>query len=529
MTGQRIAAAAVIAVAISSSLESSHGFVSPMAMAPSNRYSCNARTVGPQSPITGSDGISCRRSQLSATSLSKQQDTSSISTLVTDLSKSLSNIASIALLSTALLFHPSPAMAENELAAKYGNGKSFDSSLVDQTCLVDKCSLQAKACLQDDPDCRKGLTCTAKCMGDNTCITGCMARYGDENLDNLLKCTVEDHECIKIAILEGGADVYGQEPRPPAPTVRDFDVRSMEGTWFKVAGYNPNYDCYACQRNTFSASAAKDELQVDVEFSMPRMLPDGSPPPPSQTRESTLNGLQSIAYNDYATHETMVFDTPASASKNVFTLGGKGAGAQERTFARTAHSEGEMFGLKFWENWYVIGENDPDQTEFKFVFYNGKTRQNTYEGAFVYSRSRELSPESMQKVYQIASDAGMNPDGFCKIQNGCFKDAINEESIPNGVGIPSDPVFRRLIASTRISQLLGVEPVAAEGGVLKRLTSSSTTAATSKSTAIPEGSDGNKRAWWYEVGDYLENPNRHFELMDSLRETMDWPQEVKTK
>lgn len=64
-----------------------------------------------------------------------------------------------------------PVYAENELNDKYGGG--LDTSLVDQTCLVDKCSLQAKACLADDPSCRKGLTCTAKCLGDNACITGC--------------------------------------------------------------------------------------------------------------------------------------------------------------------------------------------------------------------------------------------------------------------------------------------------------------------------------------------------------------------
>lgn len=101
------------------------------------------------------------------------------------------------------------ANAEDELYAKYG-GKGLDTSLVDKECLVNRCSLQAKACLQDDPDCRKGLTCTAKCLGDNACITGCFARYGTPNLDGLLKCTIEDNECIKVAILEGGGDAYGK-------------------------------------------------------------------------------------------------------------------------------------------------------------------------------------------------------------------------------------------------------------------------------------------------------------------------------
>lgn len=280
---------------------------------------------------------------------------SSSNNFMNHVTRLLTTVAATAILSASLI---SPAFAEDELAAKYG-GKGFDSSLVDQTCLVDKCSLQAKACLADDPSCRKGLTCTAKCMGDNACITGCMARYGNKNLDNLLKCTIEDHECIKVAILDGGADKYGEEPRAPAPTIRNFDVKSMEGTWFKVVGFNPNYDCYACQRNTFTAPGdansnmfvSNNKMMMDVEFSMPRLLPDGSPPPPKNMRETiqvsdeSMFGSQSIGFNDYNTHEIMVFDspsTPISAASNL--LLGKGT-KNEVSYSRTAHSEGEMFGL----------------------------------------------------------------------------------------------------------------------------------------------------------------------------------------
>lgn len=270
--------------------------------------------------------------------------------------KQLASFFTSVFVSAAFLLH-TPAFAEDELAAKYG-GKGFDSSLVDQTCLVDKCSVQAKSCLAEDPSCRKGLTCTAKCLGDNACITGCMARYGNSNLDNLLKCTIEDNECIKVAILPGGADELGSEPRAPAPTVQNFNVQSMVGTWYKVVGFNPNYDCYACQRNTFtppeetagSPFGATDKLQMDVEFSMPHLMPDGSPPPPKNVRE-TINeddglfyGSQSIGFNDYETHETMVFDNAKAATRASNLVLGKDT-ANEATYQRTAHSEGEMFGL----------------------------------------------------------------------------------------------------------------------------------------------------------------------------------------
>ena len=294
------------------------------------------------------------------------------------LAKRFAAVASAAALAAALVFTPFAASAENELADKYG-GKGFDSSLVDQNCLVDKCSVQAKACLADDPSCRKGLTCTAKCLGDNSCITGCFARFGNKNLDNLLKCTIEDHDCIKIAILPGGADKFGDEPMAPKTTVANFNYKSLEGTWFKVVGFNPNYDCYACQRNTFAlptegemgnndatlvAAYNKDPyMNMEVQFHMPHLLPDGTPPPPKQVRESLAvfgkddlrknkgdnkenMGLLSIGLNEYNTNEVMVFDDATSLDKGKQTnlVLNKGRG-NEASYSRTAHSEGEMFGL----------------------------------------------------------------------------------------------------------------------------------------------------------------------------------------
>ena len=266
----------------------------------------------------------------------------------------VSGIAVGGFISSMVMFS-GPVWAENELSDRYGSG--LDTSLVDQTCLVDKCSLQAKACLKDDPNCRKGLTCTAKCLGDNACITGCMARYGNQNLDRLLKCTIEDHECIKVAILPGGADKFGDEPRAPAPTVQNFDPRSLEGNWYKVVGYNPNYDCYACQKNSFQAAPSSNpllpvsnKLDMEVQFSMPHLLPDGSPPPPTNVREmirtdsdGQIRGAQaSIALNDYYTRETMVFDQSYNPLNNLVWTNKDG---QSVSYSRTAHSEGEMFGL----------------------------------------------------------------------------------------------------------------------------------------------------------------------------------------
>ena len=64
--------------------------------------------------------------------------------------------------------------------------------------------------------------------------------------------------------------------------------------------------------------------------------------------------------------------------------------------------------IEFWENWYVIGENDPNQLEFKFTCYNGKTSQNTCEGAFACSRTPELDPIIYENRFSCTRSSSMN-------------------------------------------------------------------------------------------------------------------------
>jgi len=249
----------------------------------------------------------------------------------------------VAALAGSLLVSGSPAWAENELA-DLANSKST-SELVDPQCFADKCSLQTKACV-NNPDCTKGLVCTAKCMGDAQCTVGCFARFGNPDLDKVLSCTIEDAECIKIALMKPGADGPLDAPLPPRPII-PVSKSSLQGKWYKVMGWNPMYDCFDCQSNTFDQPSAKevantieaDSMNVEVQYSMPRVRAGMKP----ETFSSVL-------------HEQLEFDT---------TPGSR----------RTAHTEGKMFGLTFWENWYVLGENRPNEPQFKFVYYTGKTLQ----------------------------------------------------------------------------------------------------------------------------------------------------------
>eukprot|EP00967_Tisochrysis_lutea_P049693 scaffold60925_cov37-Tisochrysis_lutea.AAC.2 len=282
-----------------------------------------------------------------------------------------------------------PAFAENELA-ELAQGQ-LKPELIDPQCFAKSCKLQTTACAETG-DCLKGLTCAAKCMGDTECTVGCFARYGNQALDDVLSCTIEDASCLKIAIVEPGADGPLDAPLPPKALV-PVTPASMSGKWYKVMGFNSNYDCYECQRNSFKPVARQQAINiardgqvvdVDVEYTMPRERV-GSPSKSFQAR------LQ----------EKLVFDTTPGSH-------------------RTAHTEGKMFGLTFWENWYVIGTNDRSEDSFRFVYYTGKTLQNKYEGAFVYARKPELPASAMPHIYKLAREAGLEPTNFCAIDNKCF-------------------------------------------------------------------------------------------------------------
>lgn len=50
-----------------------------------------------------------------------------------------------------------------------------------------------------------------------------------------------------------------------------FDIRSLEGRWYKVMGMDARYDCFDCQVNHFSPKPGQPDVMVaDVQFRMPR-------------------------------------------------------------------------------------------------------------------------------------------------------------------------------------------------------------------------------------------------------------------
>ena len=142
------------------------------------------------------------------------------------LSRGLSTaMTSLIVAASTMVFSPLTSFGEDELAA-LANGE-FKPDLVSSECFATSCKQVTKACVEN-ADCKKGLMCTARCLGDSACITGCFARFGNEVLNDLLQCSIEDYKCINIAIITPGAQPPDEVPLPPKALATTFKPSSME-------------------------------------------------------------------------------------------------------------------------------------------------------------------------------------------------------------------------------------------------------------------------------------------------------------
>jgi VDE lipocalin domain len=265
--------------------------------------------------------------------------------------------------------------------AEYAKENKMEKS--DVGCFINKCGEQTKN-LFSNPRGIKGVSCLGRCKGEQSCATRCFAEYGSEDLDNWLSCTIEENECVKVPKnIDNSAENVGYDN-----TVKNFDPKSLIGKWYKTDGLNPNYDLFPCQSNVFTAT---DATELDMDIFLRILQP-----------EEAGGG-----YWDNALKEHMIVD---AAQKNV-----------PNPTKRTMHTSGKMYGLSFYENWYIVGESDGSNgiPPFKLVAYKGHTLQGNYEGSFVYAKDPILPEAAVPAVREAASRVGLNFDSFTRIDNSC--------------------------------------------------------------------------------------------------------------
>eukprot|EP01082_Thalassiosira_pseudonana_P012955 g12679.t1 g12679 contig6:2402781-2404185(-) len=305
----------------------------------------------------------------------------------------LSSLPSAAFAST-----PASTTQKYDGFAEYAKENKMEQS--DVGCFINKCGDQTKQ-LFSNPRGIKGVSCLGRCKGEQSCATRCFAEFGSEDLDNWLSCTIEDYECVKVPKnIDNSAENVGYDT-----TVKKFDPSTLVGKWYKTDGLNPNYDLFDCQSNTFDFSDdTKKELDMGIFFRVPRPEEYGG------------------GFWENSLTEHMIVDAVSPELDN--------------PTGRTMHTAGKMYGLKFTENWYILGESngDNDIPPFKLVAYKGHTLQGNYEEAFVYAKESVLPKEAVGAVREAAAKAGLDFDKFTRIDNTCptTTKSLNDASAGTG-------------------------------------------------------------------------------------------------
>lgn len=253
-----------------------------------------------------------------------------------------------------------------EFAAKGG------AMEVNPACFLTSCGQQTKDCFTNSR-CLKGALCLSRCRGGQECATGCFAEFGGQKLDAWLNCTVEKEKCVSVPPQLIDVKKWFTENVPKKDP--NFDVKSLNGRWYKVRGYNPKYDCYKCQPNTFEYKEGDPVLKADIQLRVPKLKSE------LFWQNTIQERLQILPPDDRATFR----------------------------------AKGEIFGLTFDEDWYVLAGDD----DFKLVAYKGQNLQDIYEGAFIYSRSPTLPASIEAKVRKAAEAQGYTWSKFCVVDNAC--------------------------------------------------------------------------------------------------------------
>ena len=329
----------------------------------------------------------------------------------------VSTVLGLSLAVSPGLVGPSAALADADMATKSASEFSQTAGFeefaadggkmkADPNCFFKECGPQTKACFSN-PACLKGITCLGNCRGEQLCATQCFARFGSEKLNDWLGCTLEDKECVTTGVKQDNTAYYDSAP----PAMKDFTPADLEGEWYKVLGYNPKYDTYPCQINTFT-KLPSGGLSNDILFRVPKPNGGGawvnnfvetmadSKGPQHSRRVETL--VLAEAHINAATNRCPPLQrctrslraalwareeesprrfgcrSEAAVALCMHTCLPKVADVTAPWPPRNKASmtvEGKMFGLTFHEQWYVLGKGDG----YRVVAYKGDTQQGPYE------------------------------------------------------------------------------------------------------------------------------------------------------
>lgn len=229
------------------------------------------------------------------------------------------------------------------------------------TCITRHCTGQISACI-GDALCRQDMQCAGQCAADDTvCTFVCTESYQNPKAAAMMQCLYVDYECLSLPPPDA---LNNATCREPTQHVESVDEDLLNGDWYVLQGFNPLYDCFACQELTFSVNDGK------IDYS--------------------------ALFNMLAANKTEIWVTADMEGEDRSTPG-------------LLKMTGSENGLPDEQDWYVMLLTD----DTLVVYYCGAVLSWHFEGLLVMSKTKELNKDREADIAAILASLDIAEDELC--------------------------------------------------------------------------------------------------------------------
>jgi len=280
----------------------------------------------------------------------------------------------------------SALMAVALLAAPFQSAWAEENLAKVAPCLLSKCQLPLAKCILN-PSCAADLTCVIACSGqpdESSCQINCGNNFENDVVVEFNKCALSAKKCVPQrpdkGLVPGDKKwdpVKGRYPVPPPESVSDdFEVSKMTGRWYITAGLNPLFDTFDCQVHFFEGMAP-------TEKSPGRLV-------------GKINWRINEVDGEFISRSTVQSFVQAQPGLLL--------------------NHGNEY-LHYQDDWYVLDhgfEDDPEKG-FVLIYYRGQNDAWAgYGGGTLYTRSKTIPPEIMDRVREATGKAKVPYDRYWK-------------------------------------------------------------------------------------------------------------------
>jgi hypothetical protein len=175
-----------------------------------------------------------------------------------------------------------------------------------------------------------------------------------------------DHKCL---YLPDPDPINNAQCRDPKTSVVEVTPAKLEGTWYVNYGFNPDYDCFACQELSFAFNNT-----------------DAHKPIWYNAYYDIINVKGNLQWND-------VVMTGTQSTPGILSLSGQNNGFDNN------------------QEWYITALDE----NVLMAYYCGTLMTWKFEGLLIMTKSKTISTEEIQSLERVMFGMDFKLSDLCKL------------------------------------------------------------------------------------------------------------------